>query len=149
MSVSVYPVPASGIQETIVNAKGDIIAATAADAVSRLAVGTNTYLLTADSSEATGLKWAAPVSGGGMTLLSTTALSGASTTISGISGSYNNLFAFIYGVNNATANGDFRCAPNGNTSSSHTAYFSNTTTLANAGSGYVLLFGGDASGTIR
>ena len=51
------------VQKDIVDAKGDIVAATGADAVSRLAVGTNTYVLTADSSEATGLKWAAPTSG--------------------------------------------------------------------------------------
>jgi hypothetical protein len=51
------------VQNDIVDAKGDIIAATGSDAVSRLAVGTNTYVLTADSSEATGLKWAAPTTG--------------------------------------------------------------------------------------
>ena len=51
------------IQNDIVDVKGDIIAATAADAVSRLAVGSNTYVLTADSTEATGLIWAAPTSG--------------------------------------------------------------------------------------
>ena len=51
------------IQNDIVDVKGDIIAATAADAVSRLAVGTNTYVLTADSTEATGLIWAAPTTG--------------------------------------------------------------------------------------
>ena len=50
------------VQNDIVDAKGDIIAATAADAVSRLAVGSNTYVLTADSSEATGTKWAAAAS---------------------------------------------------------------------------------------
>lgn len=43
---------------TIVDAKGDIIAATGSDAVSRLAVGSNGQVLTADSSTATGLKWA-------------------------------------------------------------------------------------------
>ena len=48
------------IQNDIVDVKGDIIAATAADTVSRLAVGSNTYVLTADSTEATGLIWAAP-----------------------------------------------------------------------------------------
>ncbi len=63
MSASAYPVPLSGIQETITDAKGDIIAATAADAVARLAVGANDTVLTADSSAATGLKWATPASG--------------------------------------------------------------------------------------
>ena len=51
------------VQKDIVDAKGDILAATAADAISRLAVGTNTHVLTADSSEPTGLKWAAPTVG--------------------------------------------------------------------------------------
>jgi hypothetical protein len=51
------------VQKDIVDAKGDILAATAADAISRLAVGTNNHVLTADSSEATGLKWAAPTAG--------------------------------------------------------------------------------------
>ena len=44
---------------TAIDAKGDLIAGTGADAFSRLAVGANTYILTADSAEATGLKWAA------------------------------------------------------------------------------------------
>ena len=47
------------VQKDIVDAKGDLIVATSADAVSRLAVGTNDYVLTAASGEATGLKWAA------------------------------------------------------------------------------------------
>lgn len=47
------------VLESLVDAKGDIIAATAADAVARLAVGANDTVLTADSAQATGLKWAA------------------------------------------------------------------------------------------
>ena len=54
----------AAIQETIVDAKGDLIVGTGADAVARLAVGTNGHTLVADSSVSpTGLKWAAPASG--------------------------------------------------------------------------------------
>ena len=48
---------ANAIQNTIVDAKGDLIAATAADTPARLAVGTNGQVLTADSTAATGLAW--------------------------------------------------------------------------------------------
>jgi len=49
---------ATGIQPSIVDAKGDLIAATAADSVSRLAAGSNNQVLMADSAQATGLKYA-------------------------------------------------------------------------------------------
>jgi hypothetical protein len=49
---------------TAIDAKGDLVVGTGADTFSRLAAGTNTYILTADSAEATGLKWAAPSAGG-------------------------------------------------------------------------------------
>jgi hypothetical protein len=48
---------------TAIDAKGDLIAGTGADAFSRLAVGTNGQVLTADSTAATGLAWAASPSG--------------------------------------------------------------------------------------
>jgi hypothetical protein len=87
----------NAIQNAIVDAKGDLIAATAADTPARLAVGANDTVLTADSSTATGLKWAAPASGGGMTLINTggTALTGSTTTISTIPGTYNELIIYM------------------------------------------------------
>jgi hypothetical protein len=57
----------NAIQNTIVDAKGDLIGATAADTPARLAVGTNGQVLTADSTAATGLAWATPAAIGNWT----------------------------------------------------------------------------------
>jgi hypothetical protein len=70
----------NAIQNAIVDAKGDIIAATAADTPARLAVGANNTVLTADSSTATGLKWAA-AAGGGKVLQVVQAVSNTSTEV--------------------------------------------------------------------
>jgi hypothetical protein len=104
---------ATMVPKTIVDAKGDLIAATAADTVSRLAVGTNDHVLTADSTAATGMKWAAIPAGGGITLLSTTTLSGATVNLSSINQTYQNLILVCYGMTNATGNGSFAVDPNG------------------------------------
>ena len=48
---------ANAIQNSIVDAKGDLIGATAADTPARLAVGADNYFLQAASGQATGLQW--------------------------------------------------------------------------------------------
>jgi len=84
---------------TAIDAKGDLVPGTGADTFSRLAVGANGTVLTADSAEATGLKWATPASGGGETLLETLALSGSgSVTSSTIAGTYKHLFISLVGL---------------------------------------------------
>jgi hypothetical protein len=82
-----------------VDAKGDIIAATAADTVSRLAVGANDTVLTADSSTATGLKWAAP-GAGALTLIKTQTIGSGVTSVavtSVFSSTYDNYQIMISG----------------------------------------------------
>jgi hypothetical protein len=72
------------------NAKGALLSATAASTPGVLGVGANDTVLTADSTAATGLKWATPAAGG-MTLISTTTLTGSSVTLSSIPQTYNDL----------------------------------------------------------
>jgi hypothetical protein len=63
-------VSSGGIPATIVDVKGDLIAASAADTVVRLPVGTNGQVLTADSAQASGLAWTTPTTGGASTAAS-------------------------------------------------------------------------------
>lgn len=54
-------IAAGGIPATIVDVKGDLIAATAADTVARHPVGSDGQALYTDSAQATGLNWAWPI----------------------------------------------------------------------------------------
>jgi hypothetical protein len=140
IDTTVFNNAGAAIAKTIVDAKGDIIAATAADTVSRLAVGSNNQVLTADSSTATGLTWTTPASGGSMTLINTggTTLSGASVTIDSIPSTYQHLQLIIklaIPVNDA----DNLCVRMNNISTSSYAVFDQSTTgtnLRNQGFGF-------------
>lgn len=113
MAIGRIPEPGTGIPESIIAAKGDLLTGTANDVPAVLTVGADGTTLVADSSTSTGLKWDTPAAGGGMTLLSTTTLSGASTTISGISQDYVNLYIVGKGLNQG-GNASYYFRLNGN-----------------------------------
>lgn len=100
-------------------AKGDLLAATAASTITNLGVGSNAQVLTADSTQSTGMKWATPV----MTLLNHQVLASpaASVTIAP-TGSYTWL-KLIYRVNLSTASITDLCIQlDGNTGANYDWY---------------------------
>ena len=50
-----------GVLTSIVDAKGDLLVGTAPDTLARLPVGSNGQVLTADSAQTTGVKWATTI----------------------------------------------------------------------------------------
>lgn len=111
----------NAIQNAILDAKGDLISATAADTPARLAVGTDGQVLTADSTASTGIKWATPTGGASAsyTLLNAggTALTGAATiTVSSISG-YERFIVLVQGASSASAGSMIKLRINGDTTS--------------------------------
>lgn len=111
---------------TAIDAKGDLIAGTGSDAFARLAVGTNGYVLTADSAESTGLKWAAS-SGGGLVKLASGTFSASSNVNPG---SYFNStykrYKVVMTVTGSSNNADLwlRFRYSSNTTSGTTSYYS-------------------------
>jgi trimeric autotransporter adhesin len=135
MTVGRIPSVEGGIQPTLLTTKGDIIVATGNATLVRQGVGANGTVLTANSAQADGVEWVTPVSGG-MTLLSTTSMSGSSVTISSIDQTYKNLVVEIQNVT-ATGNYSYRWRPNGLDDSSNINAIRNigasTSTFGNMG----------------
>lgn len=125
---TVFTNAGAAINKSIVDAKGDIIAATAADTVSRLAVGANDQVLTADSTTATGLKWASPSAGGTWAQVATGSLTGASVTVSSLAAKNDYLIVFSEYSSNAAAN--IRIRFNGDANDNY--YMGSDTTAGNS-----------------
>jgi hypothetical protein len=86
---------------TAIDAKGDLIGGTGADTFSRLAVGANDTVLTADSAQATGLKWAAVAGVGTWSSAASGSFTGTSVTISSLTGR-----EYMIQVNGISTGGD-------------------------------------------
>jgi hypothetical protein len=114
---------------TVIDAAGDLLVGTAADTMGRLAIGTNGQVLQSNGTTAT---WATP-SSGGMTLLSTTTLSGT-TTISSISQSYTDLLVVVQNWQ-LSADGQIQLRINGQTTNYALYIVGNTSGGGNIGEG--------------
>jgi hypothetical protein len=93
---SAYDLADAAIAKSTLTTAGDVLYRNATVPV-RLGIGTAGQVLTVNSG-ATAPEWA-NASSGGMTLISTTTLSGSSTSITVASNTYKDLRAYIYGVN--------------------------------------------------
>lgn len=148
----------SGTADLKVNfaSKGQLAVGTGSGTTGFLNVGTNGYTIVADSAETTGLKWAA-ASSGGMTSLASGSLSGtAAVDLTSISGSYNTLIVFMYGVN-TNGNACF-LRLNADTGTNYqgflTRFYNNAVNSGSYSSSYIHCAGdttpdNDASGIVR
>jgi hypothetical protein len=88
----------AAIPKSVVTTKGDVVTATASATPARLGVGSNGQVLTADSTTATGIKWATPATPTGWTFLTSASVtSGSTVVITGLS-SYNRIMIGIAGL---------------------------------------------------
>ena len=97
--------------------KGDLYTFASSD--TRLGVGANNTVLTADSAEATGLKWAAPAGGAGnLALITSGTLSGTSVTISSLS-DYTDIYVLLEDPSWSSGNSELLIRLNGSSSGNY------------------------------
>jgi hypothetical protein len=129
--------------------KGDLYTYSTTD--TRIGVGANDTVLTADSSTATGLKWAAPAGASqDFTLLNAggTALTGAQTiTVSGISGK-NEILVVITNASSASASSTFGVQLNTDTGNNYNFYGNKTTASSAYAAGSYTLVNSSATSSI-
>lgn len=111
----------NAIQNSIVDAKGDLISATADNTPARLAVGTNGQFLQADSSTSTGLKWG---DAGGYTLIAEQTLSSSTGySFSSIPGTYKHLVLTWTGLTIAAISSEFALRFNADSGSNYNVQY--------------------------
>lgn len=144
---SAYDLANAAIPKSLIDAKGDLIVGSANDTAAILSVGTNNHVLTADSTATYGVKWAAPAGGGGLTLLATTTLTGASVTVSSISGSYKNLYIIVRNFLPATDTAQFKIQLNADTTANRHGT-QNTLNLSTAFDNTFIICSGEADNAV-
>lgn len=115
----------------------------------RLPLGTAGQVLQVNSG-ATAPEWATPAGGGGLTLLSTTTLSGSSTTISSINQSYTNLYIYVRGVTINTNTRVYLAPNNSSSANNQIIHYTNTggaVTAENRAEDYIFLSVNDLDGS--
>lgn len=135
------------IPDSLLTTKGDIIAATGASTPARLGVGTNGQLLTADSTTATGIKWAAAPAAG-MVSLASGSLTGSSVTISSIVGTYNKLYLALQNAR-TTQNITFRFNTDSGNNYDFSSYSDSTSVSFNSAQAQFYYDGSGSSNTTR
>jgi hypothetical protein len=115
IDTTVFTNAGAAINKTIIDAAGDLIYGTAADTAARLAIGTANQQLRVNSG-ATAPEWFTPAGSGGMTLISTTTLTGATVSLTSIPQTYKDLRLLIRNYKPASDTG-MRLRINGDSAS--------------------------------
>jgi hypothetical protein len=112
---------------------GDTIYSSSGSTPARLGIGTAGQVLQVNSG-ATAPEWATPASGGGMTLISTTTLTGASVSLTSIPGTYKNLQLVLRDFYPSSSSTSIRMKLNNDTNNNLDYFTVRSTSTASANS---------------